>query len=530
MRNIAVVGCGYWGRNLVRNFAALGALHTICDSDRQRLAELRSLYPDVNAEANYERVLENESITGIVIATPAAAHYAMAKKALLAGKDIFVEKPLTLNSAEAQELVELSAKQQQVLLVGHLLIYHPAVQMLKHFIQSGELGKIYYLYATRVNLGQVRRDESALWRLAPHDIALFLYLLGDLPEAIATQGSSYLQPGLEDVVFITLRFPKDVLAQIHVSWLDPHKIRQLTVVGDKKMVIFDDMEPSEKLKVYDKGAEINSSAASPSEAIVLRSGEVHVPELEAVEPLSLECRQFVDCIQTRDRPLSDGKQGLEVVRILETIQRSLEDNGKVIFFANREKGFFVHETSIVEEPCEIGEGTKVWHFSHLMPNITMGQGCVVGQNVFIGKGVKIGNNVKIENNVSVFEGVTLEDNVFCGPSCVFTNVINPRSHISRKHEFRPTLVGKGATIGANATIICGNSIGRYAFIGASAVVTQDVPDYALVYGNPARLRGWVCECGTRLDLAESERSSCSNCGETYIKAKIGDQEKVEKSK
>ncbi|MFC1978761.1 acyltransferase [Chloroflexota bacterium] len=182
-----------------------------------------------------------------------------------------------------------------------------------------------------------------------------------------------------------------------------------------------------------------------------------------------------------------------------------------------DKDFFIHETSIVEKPAQIGKGTKIWHFSHLMPNVTIGDGCVIGQNVFIGKSVKTGNNVKIENNVSVFEGVVLEDDVFCGPSCVFTNVINPRSHVSRKHEYKPTLVKKGASIGANATIVCGNMIGRYALIGAGAVVTKDVPDYAIVYGNPSEIKGWICDCGVKLEFNGGEHAVCSECGKEYEK-------------
>jgi len=181
----------------------------------------------------------------------------------------------------------------------------------------------------------------------------------------------------------------------------------------------------------------------------------------------------------------------------------------------REGEIYIHETSIVEQPCQIGKGTKIWHFSHIMPNVTIGENCVIGQNVFIGKGVKIGNNVKLENNVSVYEGVTLQDDVFCGPSSVFTNVINPRSYISRKHEFKPTLVKRGTTIGANATIICGNTMGEYAFIGAGSVVTKDIPDYALVYGNPGRIQGWMCKCGVKLDK-EGGRAQCPECGKVYI--------------
>jgi len=184
------------------------------------------------------------------------------------------------------------------------------------------------------------------------------------------------------------------------------------------------------------------------------------------------------------------------------------------------KDFYIHKTSIVEEPAQIGKGTKIWHFSHLMPGVTIGENCVIGQNVFIGKRVKTGNNVKIENNVSVFEGVVLEDDVFCGPSCVFTNVINPRSHVSRKHEFKPTLVNRGASIGANATIVCGNVIGKYALIGAGAVVTKDIPDHAMVYGNPSAIQGWVCDCGVKLEFDDSEHAICSECGKKYIKNEL----------
>ncbi len=309
--NIAVIGCGYWGKNLVRNFARLNALHTICDSDPDRLAQFQSLYPSARTEADYEHVLQDREIKGIVLATAAVSHYSMAKEALSADKDVFVEKPFTTNSKDAQDLVELSQEKRRILMVGHLLLYHPAAQMLKRYIQSGELGEIYYLYSTRVNLGQIRQDENALWRLVPHDIAMFIYLLDESPVVMSAQGSSCLQPDFVDVVFVTLRLGK-ALAHVHASWLDPHKIRQLTVVGSKKMAVFDDMEPEYKLQIYDKGVISNS--------LLTRSGDITFPQLALTEPLFLECQEFINCISERKQPLSGAKLALKVVEALEVAE------------------------------------------------------------------------------------------------------------------------------------------------------------------------------------------------------------------
>jgi len=324
-RNIAVVGCGYWGKNLVRSFAQLGVLHTVCDSSREVLDHFATLYPDANRETSLDTVLSNDDVKGIVIALPADLHFPIAKKALLAGKDVFVEKPFTSSSAEGRELVGLSEERKLILMVGHLMLYHPAVGILKRHIESADLGEIYYLYSTRVNLGQVRSDESALWRLAPHDISLFLHLLGTSPEVVSAQGTSCVQSRLEDVVFVTLRFPQNVLAHIHASWLDPHKIRQLTVVGSKKMAVFDDMDPQHKLKIYDQGVAGDcDTVSSIPETLALRSEGVFLPRVDLTEPLQIECRHFIHCIEHRSQPLSDGKQGLEVVRILERIEESMK--------------------------------------------------------------------------------------------------------------------------------------------------------------------------------------------------------------
>jgi UDP-2-acetamido-3-amino-2,3-dideoxy-glucuronate N-acetyltransferase len=510
-KNIAVVGCGHWGQNLVRNFAELGALHTICDTEANVVKQLESLYPDVNTSTDYRQILADQAIQGVVIATPAVRHYPMAKEALLAGKDVFVEKPLALTIKEGEELVKLAEEKRKILMVGHLLEYHPAITKLKELVDKGELGRINYIYSNRLNLGKLRTEENVLWSFAPHDISIILLLLGEMPQTVSAHGGYYLHQDIADVTLTNLGFKNGTRAHIFVSWLHPYKEQKLVVVGEKKMALFDDTKAEDKLFLYSHEIEWVDRKPVPHQK------QPQVIAVPADEPLKLECRDFIESMAKHRKPRVDGHKGLKVLEVLSYCQRSLEEKGRVISANPGEPGYFVHETSVVEEPSQIGEGSKIWHFSHIMPDVTIGKDCVIGQNVFIGKGVKIGNSVKIENNVSVFEGVTLEDDVFCGPSCVFTNVINPRSHVPRKDEFKPTLVKKGATLGANATIVCGNTIGSYAFIGAGSVVTRDVPDYAMVYGNPTRLQGWVCQCGEKLDFAQSNTAQCSSCGKKYQK-------------
>ncbi len=513
-RNIAVIGCGYWGKNLVRNFAELGALHTVCDMDPRTLEDTKSVYPWVSTETEYLQVLHNEEIKGVVIATPAAFHYPMTKEALLAGKDVFVEKPLALKVEEGKELVELAEGKDRILMVGHLLEYHPAIEKLKMIVDRGELGKLQYIYSNRLNLGKFRTEENILWSFAPHDISVILLLLGgEMPYEVSSHGAYYLQQDIADVTVTNMSFKSGVRAHIFVSWLHPFKEQRLVVVGDKKMAEFNDANPKDKLLLHNHQIEWVDGKPIPHRK------EPKVVEVPPEEPLKIECQDFLKSIDTRRKPKVDGSKGVQVLEILSSCQESLEKDGQVVALKKHQSRYFIHETSIVEEVCEIGQGTNIWHFSHIMPDVSIGKNCVIGQNVFIGKGVSIGNSVKVENNVSIFEGVVLEDDVFCGPACVFTNVIQPRSFISRKQELKPTLVKKGATIGANATIVCGNVIGRYAFIGAGAVVTHDVPDYALVYGNPARLQGWVCECGVKLRV-ETNEGHCPECNKVY---KVGGQ-------
>lgn len=506
-RNIAVIGCGYWGKNLVRNFDELGALHTICESNRETLDRLEALYPHVNRETNLEPVLANKEIKGVVIASPAALHYSMAKEALLAGKDVFVEKPLSLRVEEGEEMVELAEEKGRILMVGHVLEYHPAVVKLKELVETGELGKIQYIYSNRLNLGKFRTEENILWSFAPHDISIILLLLNEIPEDVSAHGGYYLHQDIADVTVTTMSFGSGVRAHIFVSWLHPYKEQRLVIIGDKKMAVFDDVS-KDKLLLYEHQIEWIDRIPVPHRQ------EPTLVDFTMMEPLKLECQDFIDCLESRRKPKTDGVSGLKVLRVLDACQRSLQGQGGSIFVAGK-NSFFVHPTSLIENASSIGDGTKIWHFSHIMRHTIIGKNCTIGQNVFIAENVSVGDNVKIQNNVSVFGGVILEDDVFCGPSCVFTNVINPRSHVSRKQEFKPTLVKKGATIGANATIICGNTIGRYAFIGAGAVVTRDVPDHALVYGNPGRIEGWVCECGVKLSFEHDDQAECPECSKIY---------------
>jgi UDP-2-acetamido-3-amino-2,3-dideoxy-glucuronate N-acetyltransferase len=510
---VAVLGTGYWGKNLVRVFHELGALAMICDTNKERLKSQAANFAKVKTTPSAEEVWQDKNIEAVVIATPASTHYALAMQALLAKKHVFIEKPLALNIKEAQELLEAAKDAQRILMVGHILNYHPAVKKLKELIDQGELGRIEYIYSNRLNIGKLRSEENILWSFAPHDISVILMLLGEFPKEVRSFGGMYLQHGIYDTTLTTLDFPSSVKAHIFVSWLHPFKEQKLVIVGSKKMVVFDDVT-EEKLFLYPHT--INWQKRIP----VAQKAASETVKIDKTEPLKEECRHFLDCIQKDSPPLTDGEEGLRVLRILTASEESLLQKGKGILtgFGQQEEAYFVHPSSCIDEGVEVGEGTKIWHFSHILKGSQVGRNCKIGQNVVIGPNVKMGDGCKIQNNVSIYEGITMEDEVFCGPSCVFTNVFNPRSAVPRMHELRVTLVGRGSTIGANATIVCGHFLGKYSFIGAGAVVTRDVPDYALVYGNPAKIEGWMCECGMKLEF-NSTKAKCNNCSKEYKRTK-----------
>ncbi len=330
--NIAIIGAGGWGKNLVRNYyqSPNANLKYICDLDDQLVISLSETYKDVQFTLNYQTILDDESVQAIVIATTATTHFDLAKSAILAGKDVYIEKPFVLNLEEGAELVSLAKNHDQILMVGHLLEYHPVVNKLKEYIQQDEFGDIYYFYCQRLNLGKVRGDENALWSFAPHDISVVLYLLGEEPTEVTSTGQAYLQSGVEDVVFTTLNFNGKSLAHIHVSWLDPHKVRRLTLVGSKKMAVFEDTSANEKLRIYDKGADSNTEYDTYAEYVNLRFGDVTIPHIQMHEPLSIETEHFLNCVKTRQAPLTDGLDGMRVLKVLDAAQKSLNSSGMPI--------------------------------------------------------------------------------------------------------------------------------------------------------------------------------------------------------
>jgi UDP-2-acetamido-3-amino-2,3-dideoxy-glucuronate N-acetyltransferase len=511
---IAVVGMGYWGKNLVRNFHELGALRVVCDSDPKIRDLVARDYKGAEYCASFTDLLKDPGVSGVALATPAVKHYEMAKAALEAGKDVFVEKPLAVEVAQGAELVRLAAARGRMLMVGHILQYHPAVLKLRELVRSGALGRIQYLYSNRLNIGKIRSEENILWSFAPHDISVMLALLDEKPEVVSSTGGAYLSPNVFDVTVSNFSFPSGVQAHIFVSWLHPVKEQRLVVVGSEKMAVFDDTA-ADKLVLYPHKVEWKNRIPTAIKA------NAEVVPLDSVEPLKAECQAFLNSIETRRSAPTDGNEGLLVLKVLDACQRSLMKRGENVTLDGTAPvaaslPYFAHESAYVDDGAEVGKGTKVWHFSHVMKGARIGERCVIGQNVNVDGGVTIGSNVKIQNNVSVYTGVVIEDDVFLGPSCVLTNVSNPRSQVNRHSLYEKTVLRRGCSIGANATIVCGVTVGRYAFIGAGTVVNKDVPDYSMMVGNPARKIAWVSRHGQRLSRPDADGvMSCPESGLRY---------------
>jgi UDP-2-acetamido-3-amino-2,3-dideoxy-glucuronate N-acetyltransferase len=511
MAKIAVIGCGYWGKNLVRNFHQLRALAAIHDTSPQTAAAMSAQY-DVPA-LDLDQILHHSDIPAVAIAVPAEGHGRLVRRALEAGKDVFVEKPLALHLGEAEDLCTLADANGRVLMVGHLLQYHAGFLKLKELITSGGLGRLLYIYSNRLNLGKLRREENILWSFAPHDISMILSLAGDLPDDVWTTGACYLHRTIADVTTTHLRFANGINAHVFVSWLHPFKEQKLVIVGDRAMAVFDDGQGwAEKLQLFPHTVEWRDQIP-----VANKAAAVPIPLAEC-EPLAEECRHFLDGI-SRGTPIrTDGWEGLRVLRVLDAAERSMRSgrseqpaDARRPTLGGSAPAYYAHQTAIIDEGCQIGENTRIWHFSHIIKGSVIGRNCTIGQNVMIGPNVRIGEGCKIQNNVTIYQGVELQDGVFCGPGCVFTNVKTPRAEVNRKNELLQTMVERGVTIGANATIVCGSRLGTYSFIAAGAVVTGGVVPFALMAGVPARRIGWVSHAGERLgdDLA------CPRTGQRY---------------
>lgn len=514
--HIAVIGAGYWGKNLVRNFHQLGVLKTVCDADSMIRKKIAADYPDTSVVSIEREIFDDESIDAVVISAPAIAHYNLASEALNSDKHVFVEKPLALTYDDGRKLVDLARKKGKMLFVGHILHYHVAVVKLKEMIRDGKIGRLQYIYSRRLSLGKIRREESILWSFAPHDISLILNVVGEYPCYIDAVGNNFLHAQIPDVTMTNLKFPSGIGADIFVSWLNPFKEQRLVLIGSQGMLVFDDTQPVDaKLILYPHTINWKNGIPTPQKA----EAETIKLSSDWEEPLQSECRAFLASVTTGESAITSGEESLSVLKVLETCQYSIENKESCVIHNSPQRpenkypapDVLVHPTAVIDDGVTIGKDTKIWHFSHILHGTVIGEGCNVGQNVVIGPDVHIGNKCKIQNNVSIYSGVTLEDGVFCGPSMVFTNVNTPRAEIRKMAEAKTTWVKRGASIGANATIVCGHTLGSYAFIGAGTVITKDVPDYALMVGNPAKQIGWVCQCGEKLagDLL------CPKCKKQY---------------
>jgi len=329
MIKIAVIGCGYWGPNYVRTFNELpsSSVCLCCDIDVDRLNYIKGIYPFVKITTRYGDILKNPNVDAVCISTPASTHYRMVKESLLCGKHVLVEKPLTLNVKEGEDLVKIAEDQKRVLMVGHVYIYHPAVQKVKDYIQNDELKDLYYLYSVRTGLGPIRRDANAMWDLAPHDVSIYLHLLDQMPKNVSARGASYLQNGIEDVVLLSMEFPRKIMGYAHVSWLDAYKMRKLTIVSKGKMIVFDDANSNEKLKIFNQGVATREPSTYGEFLLQVRTGDIYIPKIESTEPLRNQCMDFIECIEKNVNPIANGEEGVKTVKVLEAAQRSLEKGG-----------------------------------------------------------------------------------------------------------------------------------------------------------------------------------------------------------
>jgi predicted dehydrogenase len=341
---VGVVGCGYWGPNLIRNFRSLPdcSLKMMCDISEQRLSHLRNVYPEVKGEVDFSHMLNGAGLDAIVVATSVHLHYSMAKASLLAGKHTLIEKPMAASSRECEELIEIAKQKGLILMVGHTFLYSPAVKKIKEIVDWGDIGELRYISARRLNLGLFQKDINVTWDLAPHDLSIIMHIMGEPPQSVSCSGSTHVTPGVEDVTAMTLSFPRNRSAMVQSSWLDPRKVREMTFVGSKRMIVYDDVAPLEKIRIFDSRVERPPHYDTFAEfQYAYHYGDMYAPYIKQEEPLKAECQHFLDCIRSGAKPLTSGTQGLELVRILEASSVSLRQNGNPVYFVRDEAPRFV---------------------------------------------------------------------------------------------------------------------------------------------------------------------------------------------
>ena len=486
---LGLIGGGYWGKNLVRDFNNCKVLDIICDLNIDLIKDYNKKYPSVRTTTDFKDILNDEKITAVCIALPAELHYKFSKMLLLANKDVYVEKPITLDIKEAEELIKLAKDRNKILMVGHLLHYHPCIDKIKEMIKEGKIGNIKNIISNRLNLGKFRQQENVLWSFAPHDISIILNLCDNkLPKSVLCSGKSNITEGIHDITNSILKYD-DIYVNINVNWLNPYKEQKLTIIGDKGMILFNDTLKIGKIKYYPEYLKFNDNLVPEP----IKNNEQIIEVNLSKSPLLRECEHFIECCNQRKKPITDGNEGLRVLKVLDFLQKSLDNNMELIINEN----YYSHPTAIIDDGAEIGNGTKIWHFSHICGGARIGKNCKIGQNVYIGKNVILGDNCKVQNNVSIYSGVEAEDYVFFGPSCVLTNDINPRCMYSKNGKYIKTKIETGVTLGANCTIVCGNTLGKHSLIGAGAVICKDVEPNSIMVGNPGKKIGEIDKFGNR---------------------------------
>lgn len=488
---VGVVGCGYWGPNLARTFNQLpeASLVALCDKNWARLAHMRKLYGDTAAYDDCLSMLGHPGLDAVVISTPLRSHHSLAKSSLLAGKHVFVEKPIASTSRECEELVAIAKESNLILMVGHTYLFSGAFEKIAEIIQSGDIGDICYINCQRLNLGLFQQDINVAWDLAPHDLSIILQIMGELPLTVNCQGNAHIFNGAQDVINMSLTFSNNRFATIQSSWLEPNKVRQMTFVGTRKMIVFNDIEPLEKLRIYDVRVERPPYYDDLCKfQCSYHYGDCYIPRIDQCEPLVTMSKHFINCIINQQVPKSCGMKGHEIVRILEASDRSLAQCGASI---NMSPPNPLPKAGVASD-VRLGSEVYLHEFTNLY-GCTIRDQTRIGPFVEIQRGVQIGARCKISSHSFICEGVTLEDEVFIGHGVIFTNDLKPRATNSKgvpkqtgDWECRPTIVKRGASIGSGSTILAGIIIGENAMIGAGSVVTKDVDPDTTVAGNPAR--------------------------------------------